>query len=889
MSRSKRTTVKLTARPGPVTGHGGDVVRLARERGIEPAAIIDFSANLNPLGPPDWLREVLSRAISELGHYPDPGCTSFLEALSRRFDVPSETLVAGNGTSELIFVLPRVLEKTRALIPSPAYIDYRRAAVQHGVQVEEPVLSEEHGFAIDPEALDRMTTPDTVVFIGQPANPTGTLCDADALRWLAGRHPRAAFVVDEAYIDLVQGGAQYSLRSDRPKNIVVLYSLTKAFCIPGLRLGAAFASPELCRRLREHLPPWNVNALALAVGERALSDVEYIDKTAARVKALRRAMEDELKKILGLTVYPGRANFLLLRSEVGDLDAGTIAERLLDSGLAIRVCDNYAGLDRRYFRLAVRPETDTGRLLPRLAEFFDVAPYTAAPSSGSSSASRTRRCVRRARAIMVQGTGSNAGKSLLCAGLLRILNQRGIRAAPFKAQNMSLNSHVTREGGEMGRAQVLQAAACRLEPDVKMNPVLLKPNSETGSQVILLGKAVGHMGYDAYTALKADMLEKVHGSYDELAAEYEVMVIEGAGSPAEINLKPRDIVNMHMAGYADALVLLVGDIERGGIFASFVGTLELLTEAERERIAGFVINRFRGDARLLDTGIDYLQRRTSRPVLGCIPYLHDLGLPEEDSVSMKNRPSRGPTGDSQKLDVAVVDLPHISNFTDFDPLGIEPDVSLRMVRRVEELRSADMVIIPGSKNVLHDLDYLCKSGIASRVLELGRDGKAFCIGICGGFQMLGERICDPMAVETPDGKQSEALGLLPVQTTLMPEKTLALTRATHLPTGFEVQGYEIHHGRSSCDAVQPLWKNAGGEVIGVGSEDGRIWGTYLHGVFDDDGFRRWLIDRARSALGKPVTGAGGARFEIDSALDRLADTVRRHSDIERILKLVGIE
>jgi cobyric acid synthase CobQ len=441
----------------------------------------------------------------------------------------------------------------------------------------------------------------------------------------------------------------------------------------------------------------------------------------------------------------------------------------------------------------------------------------------------------------------------------------------------------------MGRAQVLQAAACRLEPDVKMNPVLLKPNSETGSQVILLGKAVGHMGYDAYTALKADMLEKIHGAYDELAAEYEVMVIEGAGSPAEINLKPRDIVNMHMAEYAEAPVLLVGDIERGGIFASFVGTLELLTEAERERIAGFVINRFRGDARLLDTGIDYLARRTGRPVLGCIPYLNDLGLPEEDSVSMKNRPSRGPTEDSRKLDVAVVDLPHISNFTDFDPLGIEPDVSLRMVRRVEELSSADMVIIPGSKNVLHDLDYLRTSGIASRVLELGRDRKAFCIGICGGFQMLGERISDPMAVETPDGKQSEALGLLPVETTLMPEKTLALTRATHLPTGLEVQGYEIHHGRSSCDAVRPLWKNAAGEVIGVGSEDGRIWGTYLHGVFDNDDFRRWLIDRARSALGKPATGTCGARFEIDSALDRLADAIRRHSDIERIMRLAGIQ
>lgn len=859
-------------------GHGGDVYRHARDKGIRPADLLDFSVNLNPLGPPSWLRDAISRSISDVIHYPDLNCTAFVEALSKRFGVGADCVVPCNGTSEIIFALPRLLGKNRALIPEPAYIDYRRAALSSGLEIDTVTSTEHQKFEIDLSELDRKISPNHIVFIGQPANPVGTFCDQKALKSLAEAHPRSLFVIDEAYIDFVLPGVCPSLRSERPDNLVVLYSLTKTFSIPGLRLGAVFAATDVCARLREYLPPWNMNTFALAVGKRALKDAAYLTRTAAFVEDTRRFLASELGAIDGLTVFPSSANYVLAKSDIPERDAKLIAKRLLEQNIMVRLCDNYVGLDSRYFRVAVKSKKETNRLIGALRAIVEGRPSAKKPAEKR----------RRAVAIMVQGTGSDAGKSLLCAGLCRILKRAGHTVAPFKAQNMSLNSHVTLDGKEMGRAQALQAAACGLEPDVRMNPVLLKPNSETGSQVILLGKAIGHMGYNAYSELKAEMLDKVHGAYDELASEYDIVVIEGAGSPAEINLKRRDIVNMHMAEYADAKVLLVGDIERGGIFASFVGTMELLSESERSKIGGFVINRFRGDAGLLDSGIEYLEDRTGCPVLGTVPFIRDLGLPEEDSVSLKNRPSRGPSPDTSKIDIAVVDLPHISNFTDFDPLAIEPDVALRLVRKASELSRADVVILPGSKNVPGDLAYMKETGISDRVIELAIGDKTFCVGICAGFQMLGERIIDPSGIETRAGQVVSGLGLLQVSTTLEPEKTLVRTAAIHAPTGRRVQGYEIHHGRTECFESNVVWKRPDGETIGVSARSGRVWGTYLHGVFDDDGFRRWFIDEARQMRGMTPAGKILARFDIGPALDRLADIFADHLNMPEIMRLMEV-
>lgn len=485
-------------------------------------------------------------------------------------------------------------------------------------------------------------------------------------------------------------------------------------------------------------------------------------------------------------------------------------------------------------------------------------------------------------AIMFQGTCSNAGKSVLTAALCRILLQDGLRVAPFKAQNMSLNSFVTREGGEMGRAQVVQAQAALLDPDVRMNPVLLKPSSDTGSQVILLGKPVGNMTVNDYLAYKPQAFLAVQAAYDSLAAEYEVMVLEGAGSPAEVNLKAHDIVNMPMARYAEASVLLVGDIDRGGVFASFVGTMEILDDWERELIAGFVVNRFRGQKSLLAEALTYMEKRTGKPVLGVVDYLANLGLPEEDSVNFKAGlfSPRRPAGEHVTL--ALVDLPHISNFTDFEPFLAEPDLFVKIVRSPADLTDADAVIMPGSKNVIADLKWLFSSGLAEAIKTY--DGEI--VGICGGFQMLGQSIDDPYRIES-GGESLTGLGLLELVTVLEKDKTLTRQSGVHLTSGLEVHGYEIHHGQSRAEEARDIIRFGNGEKGGMANESQSVWGTYLHGIFDADPFRRWFIDRLRQKKGLTPLKTTQAAYDLEPAFNRLAEAVRSQLDMDAIYRLLG--
>jgi cobyric acid synthase len=529
---------------------------------------------------------------------------------------------------------------------------------------------------------------------------------------------------------------------------------------------------------------------------------------------------------------------------------------------------------------------------------------------------------------MFQGTSSNAGKSLLTAAFCRILLQDGFHAAPFKAQNMSLNSFVTRDGREMGRAQVVQAQACRLEPDVRMNPILLKPNSDTGCQVIVRGKPLGNMRVGEYVDYKREGFGVARESYDSLAAEFDAVVLEGAGSPGEVNLKSHDIVNMRMARHARAPVLIVGDIDRGGVFASFVGTMEVLAAWERKLVAGWVINRFRGDAGLLGPALDYTLRHTGRPVLGVVPYLHGLNLPEEDSVEFKaqgaarvgrianpscheadltNGLAIRPTG-KDYVEIALVDLPHLSNFSDFDAFRVEPDVRLRIVRGPSDLDQPDALLVGGSKNTLGDLAYLRSSGLAERICRLARSGRCEVVGICGGFQMLGQEIRDPLGIEssrhtpcavcsasaplapaaTPAGEDSRGLGLLAVNTVLAAEKTLRRTAACHAASGLEVTGYEIHHGQTDVGPCMPEFRRPDGQILGAASPDGGVWGTYLHGVFDCDAFRRWFIDRLRVRRGLAPIGRVVGRYDIEPALERLAEAVRRALPVERIYRMMGL-
>ncbi len=501
---------------------------------------------------------------------------------------------------------------------------------------------------------------------------------------------------------------------------------------------------------------------------------------------------------------------------------------------------------------------------------------------------------------MIQGTGSYVGKSLLCAGLCRLLRQEGWRVAPFKAQNMALNSFVTADGGEIGRAQAVQAEAAGLDPTVDMNPVLLKPGSDTDAQVVLRGRVWGRVRAADSARFLAAAWPAVQESYARLAAGHEVVVIEGAGSPAEVNLRERDIVNMRVAHLADAPVLLVGDIDRGGVFAALVGTLELLPGEDRDRVRGFVINKFRGERALLDPGLRTLQERTGRPVLGVIPYLPDLAIPEEDGVSLEDSLARR-RGRDAAVRVGVILLPHIANFTDFDALAAEEGVGLRYVTRADELADLDAVILPGSKNTIEDLLWLRGRGLAGAIRRLGESGTPV-VGICGGFQMLGRRIEDPRRMETDLGGM-DGLGLLDVATTLGGEKATFRVRVqgaegTPFAGVGPAVGYEIHLGETARGpAAGPMFRlrrqgDGHAEVLdGAMAPGGRTWGTYVHGLFDDGAMRRAFVNGLRAGKGLlPAEGPAGppAGAARSAAYDRLAATLRRHLDIAAVRSLVNL-
>lgn len=854
-------------------GHGGNIKVLAESAGLEAKDLLDFSANINPLGPPQWLRPLINSQIDSLVHYPDPTCSQLTSAIAEHYQVKEEEVLVGNGSTELIYQIPRALGCTSALIPVPSYRDYVQAAEQSGMVVEKIFLEEEDEFRLDLALLMTRLKDHGLVIIGQPNNPTGMTVDPKAFRRMAQDHPSSLFMIDEAFADFI--GDLDSLTHDRPSNVIVLRSFTKFFAIPGLRLGWALADPEIAQKVRHLLPPWSANTLAQKVGEAALKDVAYAEQTRVAVKEFREDLRLKLQSLSGLKVYPGESNFLLIRLDPNHINARQLASKLLPQGVAIRVCKNFEGLDSRFFRVAVRTAEENERLYQAL-------------SLALTGKSKNLKPKKKTPAVMFQGTSSNAGKSILTAALCRIMLQDGYRVAPFKSQNMSLNSCVTRQGGEMGRAQVVQAQACRLEPDVRMNPVLLKPNKDTGSQVIVLGQPVGNMDVSQYIGYKTQAFQKAQEAYDELAGENDVIVLEGAGSPAEVNLKHHDIVNMRMAEYARAPVLLVGDIDRGGVFASFLGTWEIMASWERKLLAGFIINRFRGDASLLDPAIQFTRHCTDRPVWGVVPHIPDLGLPEEDSVSFKNGLFDAQGSKEKGVEIAVIDLPHISNFTDFDSFRIEPDVRLRIIRSAEDLDHPDALILPGSKNTLGDLLFLRKCGLDRKIADLAEEGRTEIIGVCGGFQILGQEIADPHRIES-DGQSLSGLGLMPIKTIMAREKTLTRISANHLTSGLELFGYEIHHGLTEGNGLSPIIRRADGETIGLESPDHRIWGTYLHGLFDADPFRRWFIDRLRERRGLPGKGRIEARYDLEPAFDRLAEIVRGCLKINDLYRLLGLK
>ncbi|MCF5657564.1 cobyric acid synthase [Pseudomonas poae] len=480
--------------------------------------------------------------------------------------------------------------------------------------------------------------------------------------------------------------------------------------------------------------------------------------------------------------------------------------------------------------------------------------------------------------LMVQGTTSDAGKSTLVTALCRWLVRQGVAVAPFKPQNMALNSAVTAEGGEIGRAQAVQAQAARLAPHTDMNPVLLKPNSDTGSQVIIHGRAVTSMNAVAYHDYKAIAMQAVLASHARLSAAYPVVMVEGAGSPAEINLRANDIANMGFAEAVDCPVLLIADINRGGVFAHLVGTLELLSPSEQARVRGFIINRFRGDIALLQPGLDWLQARTGKPVVGVLPYVMDLHLEAEDGIDRRQIDKV-----AQVLRVVVPVLPRISNHTDFDPLRLHPQVDLQFVGPGQLIPAADLIILPGSKSVRSDLAYLRANGWDSAVARHLRYGGKV-LGICGGLQMLGEQVHDPLGLEGAAGS-SDGLGLLGFSTTLEEEKQLRNVRGRLFLEDAEVSGYEIHAGVTSGDGLtRAAVLLDDGRTDGARSADGQILGTYLHGLFETPAACSALLRWAGLQDVREVDYHALRERDIE----RLADLVENHLDTALLRKLCGI-
>ena len=491
----------------------------------------------------------------------------------------------------------------------------------------------------------------------------------------------------------------------------------------------------------------------------------------------------------------------------------------------------------------------------------------------------------RAKCIMVQGTMSGAGKSLLCTALCRIFAQDGYRVAPFKSQNMALNSFVTRDGLEMGRAQVVQAQAAGMEPDVRMNPILLKPSSDVGSQVIVNGEVRGQMPAAAYFKLKKSLIPEILAAYDSLAEEVDIIVIEGAGSPAEINLKADDIVNMGLAKLVDAPVLLAGDIDRGGVFAQLYGTVELLEPAERARIKGLVINKFRGDAAILKPGLTMLEEKTHLPVLGVVPYLR-VDIEDEDSLSSRLESSSA----VKPLDAAILRLPHISNFTDFMPLEQHPLLSVRYVQSPRQLGAPDVVILPGTKNTIDDLLWLRQCGLEAAVQKLATSGTPV-LGVCGGYQMLGETLADPEGTESGRSQTVRGLGLLPIQTVFTDAKHRTQDTATVTApqlAGAVLTGYQIHTGRTAVQGV-PFCRLADGSAEGCVKDN--VAGTYLHGLFDTGELTEKLVQLLCSR--KDISPASAPLLSMaeyrQQQFDLLADGVRRALDMNALYAAMGLE
>ncbi|NOU95695.1 cobyric acid synthase [Paenibacillus sp. LMG 31456] len=917
-------------------GHGGDLWTAAETFGISKDSFLDFSSNMNPLGPPAAAEMILRERWRDIVAYPDPAVRELRSKLAAKYKVPVEAILVGNGAAELIDLAVRVLRPGVTALARPSFSEYEEAVQKTNGAILEIPLHASHDFLLQEADVEQALVLADLLFLGSPNNPTGRLLSAPVLERLAASEKPV--ILDEAFIDFHPDEDSITMirKAAESRQLMVIRSMTKFYSIPGLRLGFIVAHPDRIREMQHQQVQWSVNTMAQLIGAAVLDDHDYEHRTHKWLAEERPWLSKSLTE-LGLIVTPSDTNYLLFSLKQLNVTVKDLQAEMGKRGILIRDASLFPGLDDSYVRVAIRLREHNERMIKELRASLEVlsnlpplehtavnqvARENLAIGNGQEQDDQLQAAADTALAptLMVQGTSSDAGKSLLVTALCRILLQDGLRVAPFKSQNMSLNSYVTADGKEIGRAQGMQADACRIAATTDMNPILLKPKKDMVSQVVVHGKP--YRDFDARTYREKYLSEAetiVKDALVRLRSSYQVVVLEGAGSPAEVNLKDRDIVNMRLAGWADAPVVLVADIDRGGVFASLLGTMEIFTPEERNRVKGFIINKFRGDVTLLKPGLDWLEQRTGKPVLGVIPFLPNLELEDEDSASLDRKLATGAFGgsdgknyasgshvksesqDMQSLDIAVIRLPRLSNFTDVDPLFYETDVRLRYVSSFEELGRPDAIIIPGSKNTVDDLLFLKETGLDRALLDHAQKG-GWITGICAGYQMMGERLLDPQLLES-DRLETAGLGLFPTETEFTADKKTVRAvgtsrlygqdadRAPLLPVG----GYEIHMGRTRFlqPVTHPFYiaeEGSGQEAHpdGAVSANGRQWGTYVHGILHNDDFRRAWLNAIRESRGWHSLQAE-LRFQErrEAAFDRLADHVRMHLDTDRLYEMIG--
>ncbi len=844
--------------------HGGRL-REARAK-FGDLAFLDFSVNTNAFWhPPAMLPAVpLSEAIT---HYPEADAHSVGTLLSDVYEVPVEQLLPTAGAIEGLYLATRLFAGKRALLLVPCFADYARACAAAGLETET------HSLLPDPPDLAtfvELSQKADVVVLGNPNNPTGRL--VSGLDEIIA-HPALAhvhWIVDEAFIEVVEGADRHSLlaKISAYSNVLVLRALTKSWSVPGLRIGfLATANVAWMAKLREMQPPWPLSGIAEAWAKAHLnrSTLSAVRKSLESLAHERERLSLALAALPGLAVLPSDANFLMVHAPAKDTAA--LADALGRKGILIRVCNDFQGISAtEYFRVAVRASKENDRLVDALEGVL----------RGDFRKGKPRR-QKTMRTISVLGTSSNSGKSWVATALCAWLRRRGVRVAPFKAQNMSNNSAVTFDGGEIGRAQAVQAEACGLAPSVRMNPILLKPSGKTGSQLVVLGQARGHLkAHDYYQSIES-LWPVVTESLEYWHSRCDALILEGAGSPVELNLMRRDLVNLRPACYLDGRWVLVADIERGGVFAQAAGTWSLIPAADRVRCSGLIVNKFRGDLSLFADAGEYFAPHFGAPFLGTLPYVGYLQPENEDSLS--EDPASRKTGDP----IHWIRFPQVSNSQDSHPWQLDEGVRVEWVEEPASLDAARVVVLPGSKNTLADLAWLRASGMAEAVLAARQRG-ALIVGICGGFQMLGNSLSDPDGVAGERG-EVRGLGLIPADTVFISQKEVRTVNVSF--EGENWEAYEIHMGRTTSAAgsrgLLTVSDENGSRDEGVNCNG--VWGTYLHGLFES-GRMRSAIARA-GGLAAHIPSGVAFRTQRETLYNGMADLLEEHLNLEDLWRYVA--